>query len=203
MKTHRCIAAAVAFCAGVASAHSLSSGNLPVQNIPGALQVHGELPALDGVVDLKFREFFALPVGPRGLEPSPKLLALDGQHVRLVGYMVRPDLPAAGLLILAPLPVTLGDEDESYADDLPASAVYVHLNAASAAIKLPFMPGLMTLTGTLQLGSAPEADGRRSNVRLLLDDEASRVLVGSPMTRTFSQLINKLQRLESSNDVSK
>ena len=83
-------------------------------------------------------------------------------------------LGVTGLLVLAPLPVTMGEEDESFADDLPASAIYVHLAEAQKALRLPHMPGLMALTGTLQLGAAAEPDGRRSMLRLLLDDAVSR-----------------------------
>jgi hypothetical protein len=148
----------------------------PAQATPAALQVHGPLPARADTVDLKFGDFFKRPVGPRGLEATPLLMSLDGQRVRIVGYMVRQDStsPVAGLLVLSPLPVAMGEEDESFADDLPASAVYVHLADAQHTLRLPHMPGLMVLTGTLQLGALAEPDGRRSMVRLLLDDAVSR-----------------------------
>ena len=195
MKTSHTMAWICALWAGAALAHGLSTrvNGPPTQNAPMALQVHGELAPLDGVVDLKFREFFRLPIGARGLEPSQKLLSLEGQRVRLVGYMVRPELPAAGMLILAPLPVTLGDEDESFSDDLPASAVYVHLSDAHSRVVLPYMPGLMVLTGVLQLGSLPEVDGRQSNVRLLLDEPSSITLAEPPSRPVFSRLLNPIQ----------
>lgn len=117
--------------------------------------------------DLRFNEFYRLPIGPRGLEPSRKLLALEGQAVRLVGYRVPVADAPPGLLILSPLPVSLGDEDESFADDLPASAVYVHLPEAAAAA-LP-SSGLLSVSGRLQLGAQREADGRFSFVRLVLE----------------------------------
>ena len=117
--------------------------------------------------ELKFGDMFKRPVGPRGLEPSAKLLALDGQRVRLVGYMARQaaELDVPGLMILVPLPVALGDEDESFADDLPASAAYIHLAGSPGAL-LPYQPGLLSLTGTLELGPRAEPDGRVSFVRL-------------------------------------
>jgi hypothetical protein len=142
-----------------------------------ASPLRSELGALNGVADLKFRDIFKLPVGPRGLEPSDRLLALDGQPVRLVGYMVRQPLAVPGSFILAPLPVALGDEDESFADDLPASVVYVHLARESQLAVVGHTPGLLALVGTLRLGSQAEADGRRSAVRLQLDAEPSRQLV--------------------------
>jgi hypothetical protein len=118
--------------------------------------------------DLRFNEFYRLPIGPKGLEPSQKLLSLEGQAVRLVGYRVPVADAPPGLLILSPLPVSLGDEDESFADDLPASAVYVHLPAAAAAALPP--GGLLSVSGRLQLGAQREADGRFSFVRLVLEN---------------------------------
>ena len=133
-------------------------------------------PARAPAVDLKFRDFFTLPIGPTGLTPSPRLLSLAGQRVRIVGYMARQEQPTAGIVILAPLPVVLGDEDESYADDLPAATLYVHLPEAERARSVAYAPGLVSFTGVLQLGATSEADGRVSFVRLQLDPESSRAL---------------------------
>ena len=132
--------------------------------------------------DLKFREFFQLPVGPRGLAPSARLLSLDGQPVRITGYLAHQDgaSSAPGIALLTPLPVSLGDEDESFADDLPASTLYLHLAGPLAAQTVPWRPGLVSLTGTLQVGAQREADGRASFVRLVLDTESASVLLESP-----------------------
>jgi hypothetical protein len=139
--------------------------------------VRGEIGAPPaGVTDLKFREFFRLPIGPRGLEPSQKLLALDGKRVRLIGYMTDREEPAAGFLILAPLPVSIAEAEDGPADDMPASVAYVHLDSYSEQV-LPYVPGLLAFTGTLSVGAREEADGRVSTVRLLLDGDASRVLL--------------------------
>lgn len=174
----RCLAAAaLGLWALVAGAQDPAP--MPPLPVPEALRVHGELPSLPGVADLKFRDFFRMPIGPRGLEPSEQLLRLDGRPVRLVGYMARQDDPSAGLFILSPLPVHMGDEDDSYADDLPAAAVFVHLGAGQQATRLPYMPGLLALTGTLQIGASDESDGRVSAVRLLLSDTQSRLLASA------------------------
>ncbi|MGS0755766.1 hypothetical protein ACVBEH_14485 [Roseateles sp. GG27B] len=136
--------------------------------------------------DLKFGEFFTMPVGPRGLEPSAKLLALQGRQVRMLGYMARQDAADAlpGVILLTPLPVTLGDEDERYADDLPVTTVYVHLDAAPQSPVLAYLPGLLALTGRLELGSQAEADGRRSSVRLRLDSASSVLRVSAAAAST-------------------
>ena len=121
--------------------------------------------------DLKFREFFKMPVGPRGLEPSEKLLGLAGKRVRILGYMAKQEQASADSLLLTPLPVTMGDADEGLADDLPPTTVFVHLTGANRGI--PYIPGLIRLSGILSIGAQDEADGRVSTVRLMLDAAAT------------------------------
>lgn len=132
-----------------------------------------------GAVELRFAELFARPVGPKGLQPSAKLLALDGQRVRMVGYMVAAELPTPGSLVLTPLPASMGDEDEHLADDLPPQAVFVHLSGPAADQVLPNLAGLLRLQGTLSVGPQNEADGHVSTVRLLLDAPLSSALLAS------------------------
>lgn len=143
------------------------------------LQVRAELPSLAGTTDLKFRDFFALPVGPKGLVPSARLLGLAGQRVRVVGYMARQEQPSVGVLIVAPVPVVLGDEDESLSDDLPASSLYVHLADADRDRAVPWMPGLLSFSGVLRIGATSEADGRMSFVRLELDPPLSQAIAAA------------------------
>jgi hypothetical protein len=132
--------------------------------------------AAAGVAELKFHDFFKLPIGPRGLEPTQKLLQLNGQRVRITGYMARQENPTAGLFILTPLPVAMGDEDDSLADDLPAAVVFVHIEPQADRI-VPYVSGLLKLSGTLQLGSQDEADGHVSTVRLILDPALAQALL--------------------------
>lgn len=148
----------------------------PAVPAPAFLQARPGLPAEPAVADLKFREFYAMPIGPRGLAPSARLLSLAGQRVRIAGYMARQDEPTAGLMIVAPLPVVLGDEDERFADDLPPATLYVHLARAEQALAVPHLPGLLSFTGVLRLGSQREDDGRLSFVRLELDAALSSAL---------------------------
>lgn len=138
--------------------------------------IQGSLPAPeDGAVELKFRDIYRMPVGPRGLEMSAKVLALNGKKVRMVGYMVERESPTPGSFILSPLPATIGDDDESLADDLPPSVVFVELETA-AAHELAFMPGLLHFTGTLRIGSHEQPDGRVAGLRLQLDATTSAAL---------------------------
>lgn len=158
-------------CAGVAHAEPLA-----VRPPAGVAVDRALSKAPAGVTDLKFGEMFKSPVGPSGLEASDKLRGLVGQRVRMVGHVANASEPTPGLLILTPIPVTLGDEDEKLVDDLPPSAVFVHLSPAHAGKKVPNLGGLVQLTGTLELGAKEEADGHVSTTRLVLDDATSRKL---------------------------
>lgn len=159
----------------VASAHEVAEQHSKIQQIPSVVSMNGELPpAPTDVTDLKFHDFFKLPVGKRGLELTDKFLGLNGKRVRIVGYMAKAETPTPGMFVLSPLPVDLGDEDESLSDDLPASALFVHTGASQFAV--PHITGLIKLTGTLSIGSQEEADGHVSMARLILDPEISMAL---------------------------
>lgn len=169
---------------GLAAAH----GAAVVAHRVAALEVRGELPPpRAAVTSLKFGDFFRMPIGPFGLEPSEKLLALNGKPVRLVGYMVREELPVPGSFLFAPLPVTLGDADESLSDDLPPTTVAVHL-AGPGRRRAPYVVGLIRLEGTLEVGTRDEADARLSAVRLILDPQVShRILHAKPALRAAAR----------------
>jgi hypothetical protein len=70
--------------------------------------------------------------------------------------------PVPGLLILSPIPVELGEADESLSDDLPPTVVFVHFDDRS----VPYFRGVLQLTGTLSVGARDEADGHVSQVQL-------------------------------------
>jgi hypothetical protein len=142
------------------------------------LQFRGNItPPPKGVVDIKFREFFKMPMGPHGLEPTEKLLSLNGKQVRIIGYMVNAEEPAAGPFILAPLAVSMAEKEDGPADDMPATTLFVHIENGENWV-VPHVPGLLKLTGTLELGNREESDGRVSSIRLKLDPELSRKLLG-------------------------
>lgn len=122
--------------------------------------------------DLSFKEFFKLPAGPRGLEPTAKLTGLDGKRVRIAGYIVKQEQPSAGRFILAPMPVTLAEVADGPADDLPAAVLFVHLDAADSNHVVRFQTRPVILTGVLEIGAREEPNGRVSGVRLRLDPQA-------------------------------
>ena len=150
----------------------------PKSAVPATLAVHKTLgPPPAGVVELKFRDVFKLPVGPKGLEPTDKLLALDGKRVRIVGYMVRQSPAPKGTFLFSPLPVSLGDEDEGLADDLPPATLRIDLGAKTTDLAVPMLSGLLQFTGTLHVGMRVDpATGRSTSAQLALDDAPVRAL---------------------------
>ncbi|MCI0586301.1 MAG: hypothetical protein L0323_05620 [Planctomycetes bacterium] len=118
--------------------------------------------------DLRFSDLFETPVGPRGLRYTETVRRLAGERVRMLGYMVRQDLPSPGVFLFSPLPVQLHERETGHADDLPAATMHVFVPRDRDKV-VPFTPGPLLLTGTLALGPREEPDGRTSNLRLFLD----------------------------------
>lgn len=129
-------------------------------------------PAPEGVSDLCFDEFFKLPVGPKGLEITERLKSLHGQQVRILGFMVKQARATPWTLLLAPMPLISHEGEFGLAEDLPPTTVRVILPRTPAPVT-PFTPGLLLLTGRLEVGDQEEADGRHSLVRLHLGLPAS------------------------------
>lgn len=119
---------------------------------------------------LGFRDFFKLPIGPRGLEPTDTLVRLRDQRVRVQGYMVKEEEPVPGLFMLTPTPVIMAELADGPADYLPAATLFVHLASADAQKILGYRPGIWAMSGILHLGAQHEPNGRVSYVRVLLDD---------------------------------
>src|SRR5262245_28211808 len=118
---------------------------------------------------LAFSDFFVRPVGPRGLEPTARLLGLDGKRVRIAGYVVEESEPSAGSFLLTPVPVTLAERADGPADFLPPATLFAQREGAQRGERARFTHGAWQLTGTLELGAFEESDGRVSYVRLWLD----------------------------------
>ncbi len=140
-------------------------------------------PAAPDVTDVDFSDFFDPVIGDRGLELTAKLRALDGQKIRLVGFMVRQTLPTAGVLLLAPQPILVDEVEYGACDDLPPQVVRVFV-PLPAGTPVPLTSGPLLLTGKLEIGQQPEPDGRNSFIRLRLDATALTPLVAArPLAR--------------------
>jgi hypothetical protein len=131
----------------------------------------------DDPVDLRFSDFFRQPVGPRGLEIADGLRAIDGRTVRIVGYMVSREDAQAGRFQLTPRPVRMSEHADGDADDLPPATVTVLLDPTQQDRIVAHQPGLVALTGRLQVGRVEGADGRVSWFRLQLDPAATATTV--------------------------
>lgn len=121
---------------------------------------------------LRFRDFYQSPIGPAGLQMSAALRQAHGQRVRLTGYMVTQDAPLNGHFFLTPLPVSMSSHADGDADDLPPSTVLVQMPPTEQAQTVLSTPGLLQLTGQLQVGRFEMPDGRVVWVRLLLEPQA-------------------------------
>ena len=118
---------------------------------------------------LKFSDIFKMPVGPKGLEVTDATRALDGKRVRLVGYVVEQE-GGAPTLLLSPLPLMVGDEDEGLADDVPPTAVAVR---SASKQSLPEAKGLVEVVGVLELGARQDAvSGRVSSIHIVAEPKA-------------------------------
>jgi hypothetical protein len=134
---------------------------------------------LQAATELGFREFYQLPVGPYGLEPTPKLLSLKGKRVHIQGFMVKEEKPTPGLFMLTSLPVNIPEKEDGPSDELPGATLFVHMPTGDSQKILAYRSGMWDLAGTLQLGAKEEANGRVSYVRLILDHGATQNSVES------------------------
>ena len=147
-------------------------------------------PAPEGVTDLSFEDFYQMPIGPRGMEFTDQIKALDGKRVRLAGFQVtemvgvcnsEPDAnsPARkaramfeasvpGRLMIAPMPDSVNFGHYGLCEDLPPQVAFVTVpELYGQAVPQHFGP--LLVTGILDLGNKPEPDGRVSAVRITLD----------------------------------
>jgi hypothetical protein len=145
---------------------------LPLLALLGLTALTAQAAQAEPPLELAFNDFFVQPIGPRGLEPTPKLKAATGHEVRLVGFMVQREEPQAGRFMLTPRPVAMAEEADGDADDLPASTVTVLLPESQRGRIVAHQNGPIALTGRLEYGPAEDETGRVSWVRLRIAPEA-------------------------------
>ena len=150
---------------GLLSFALLSSDVSPAKPAIAGAQ-HGARQAQPtGAAPLAFRELFES--SPRELKPTAKLLGLDGKRVKMVGYMAQLEEPLSGAFYLAPRPTVCG-EGGAGTGDLPPEVVRVEVRSRRGK-PVPFIPGLLEVTGVLEVGNRAEEDGSVSAIRLVLD----------------------------------
>jgi hypothetical protein len=122
--------------------------------------------AADGT-EISFSDFFER-IGDRGLEYKASFRQLDGQRVRIAGFMVRQETPTPGMFLLTSRPLSTHEGEYGFCDELPPATLHVLVPAAAEKI-IPPAAGPVFLTGILSVGPRAEADGRNSVARLILD----------------------------------
>jgi hypothetical protein len=103
------------------------------------------------------------------LRPSTKARSLDGQRVRIAGFMAQLEEPIKGGFYLVPRPLSL-DESGAGTGDLPLESVLVLVPGSTDTV-IPHLPGALEGTGILEVGNRSDNEGRVSNFRLRLDPD--------------------------------
>ncbi|MDB6079696.1 MAG: hypothetical protein JWO82_3443 [Akkermansiaceae bacterium] len=141
----------------------LKDAPAPAIATPETLQLP-PLPA--GVEELNFKDFYKMPVGPLGLEPTAKLQTLNGKRVRIVGFMAEIKLDDKRQMIFSSVPLKPQPEEYGVADEIPATHILVTV-PGNPEEEIRFTPGPMLLTGVLSVGTV---GGETSFVRMQLDE---------------------------------
>lgn len=117
---------------------------------------------------LNFGDLLRHPIGPQGLEISTNAKSLQGQRVRLRGFMVKSEEDAIGQFYLAPVPLQMSEHADGPANDLPASAVLVKLDPSQSNWAVAHKAGPLVLEGTLLVGRHEDSQGTVSWFQLQL-----------------------------------
>jgi hypothetical protein len=121
---------------------------------------------------LILQSFFKMPIGPKGLEVSDKVLNASGQKVQLTGYMVKTELPTPGVFMLSPRPIQMSEHADGDANDLPASVCWVYLDDHQKNWIVPHIPGLLTIEGLFTFKRIEASDGSVAWFHLYLAPDA-------------------------------
>jgi hypothetical protein len=141
-----------------------------------ATAVPADVPdTMKDLPELSFKDFFG-PIGPGGLEYSAKIKALNGQRVRVRGFLVQQTERSPALFLFAGTPVKVDTRADCNETDTPPAMIHVFVPGTTKA--LPWVPGQHFISGVLELGARHEADDRISVARLQLDEPARAALFG-------------------------
>jgi hypothetical protein len=123
-------------------------------------------------ITLELHALFKLPMGPKGLEVTQKVVDASGQKVRLTGFMVKHEMPTQGAFMLAPRPVQMSEHADGDANDLPASVCWVYLDSSQNKWLVPHIPGPVTVEGYFTFKRVEARDGAVSWFHLQLPPDA-------------------------------
>jgi hypothetical protein len=128
------------------------------------------------VTPLELQAFYKMPIGPKGLEVTDKVLQASGQKVRITGFMVKSESPTPGAFILTPRPVQMSEHADGDANDLPASMCLVYLDSSQKSWLVPHIPGPVTVEGLFTFKRSEAADGSVAWFHLQLAADAVSVV---------------------------
>lgn len=135
-----------------------------------AQQTEVELSPVDrDLPTLEWADVFEPLVGDYGLTYSARVMSLNGRRVRIRGYMVREPVRHRGVFMLTRIPVQVQSDGYCFVEDLPPATVHVLMSGADAERPAAYVPGLLSVAGTLEIGTGETPDARNSRIRLRLD----------------------------------
>jgi hypothetical protein len=138
------------------------------------------------VTTIRLQSFFKMPIGPKGLEVSEKVLNASGQKIRLTGYMVQNELPTQGVFMLSPRPIQLSEHADGDANDLPAAVCLVYLDDRQKNWIVPHIAGPLSVEGQFTFKRIEASDGSVAWFHLYLAPDA--VIAVNPEPRSSQGL---------------
>jgi hypothetical protein len=131
------------------------------------------------IVPLSFRDI--LDPSPAELKLSSTMLGLDGKRVRIRGFMARMESPQDGAFYLCSRPVVC-DESGAGTADLPPDTVRIIVPSPTGK-QIPFIAGLLEVTGILRIGNQTDSDNVSSSLRIVTDRASVTVVRRPPPSR--------------------
>ncbi len=117
---------------------------------------------------LDFNEVFVAPAGPKGLQYTDRIKALDGRKVAMTGFMVKNYGPDPSVFVFSNVPRIHNEREEGLADSLPPSLLHVIMQVRPGDAPA-WRREKLTVYGKLELGAHQELNGRISHLRLRCD----------------------------------
>lgn len=126
-------------------------------------QVHAAEP-----IQLSFDDLLHRPIGALGIDIGSSAKKVQGQKIRIRGFMVKSEENLFGQFYLTSLPIQMSEHADGPANDLPASAVLVRLDPSQSTWVVAHQPGPIVLEGILSIGRYEDALGNVSWFQLQL-----------------------------------
>jgi len=149
------------------------AGSLPAPRSPETATV-AHAPA----TTLAFSE---LLVGTTELAASDKAQSLNGQRVRMVGFMAELEQQPRGAFYLTPRPIH-GDEAGAGTGDLPVESVLVYVPLVGDR-QVPQLEGALEVTGLFETGNRVDEAGFPSGFRIRADTPVSGSVTDPSVTK--------------------